>query len=68
MVVSMRPVPEALVQKAVDATSPHVLAHGGPIHCGDPAALGIAVRFRRESVAYNRAMVCIAKQSFTPTL
>lgn len=47
MVVSMRPVPEKLVPRALAATSPHVLAHGGPIHCGDPAALGIAVGLPR---------------------
>lgn len=44
----MRPVPAALVEAALVSTSPYVLAHGGPIHCGDPAALGIAVRGKKK--------------------
>jgi uncharacterized protein YcsI (UPF0317 family) len=41
MVVSMRPVPEALVDKAAAITAKYRKAHGAPIHAGDPAALGI---------------------------
>jgi uncharacterized protein YcsI (UPF0317 family) len=41
MVVSMRPVPEALVVKAVQVTSRYAAVHGGPIHIGNPAKIGI---------------------------
>ena len=42
LVVSMRPVPQAQVVKAVQVTSRFPAAHGAPLHVGDPAALGIA--------------------------
>ncbi len=49
LVVSMRPVPGHLVSKAVLITSRFPLAHGAPVHVGDPAEIGIedleAVRF-----------------------
>lgn len=41
MVVSMRPIPEALVAKATEVTARFRRAHGAPVHVGDPAALGI---------------------------
>jgi uncharacterized protein YcsI (UPF0317 family) len=41
LVVSMRPVPEDLVETAARVTSRFPRAHGGPVHVGDPAALGI---------------------------
>jgi uncharacterized protein YcsI (UPF0317 family) len=41
MVVSMRPIPEALVAQASAITAKYQKAHGAPIHVGDPAALGI---------------------------
>lgn len=41
MVVSMRPVPAAMVVKAVQVTSRFPAVHGAPVHIGDPAALGI---------------------------
>ena len=41
MVVSMRPVPKALVEKAVQVTSAYDAVHGTPIHIGDPEAIGI---------------------------
>ncbi len=41
MVVSMRPIPEALVAKATAVTARYRRAHGAPVHVGDPAALGI---------------------------
>ena len=40
-VVSMRPIPEKLVDLAVQITEPMEYAHGGPVHIGDPAAIGI---------------------------
>lgn len=42
MVVSMRPIPPALLDRvrAISARYPH--AHGAPVHVGDPAAIGIA--------------------------
>ncbi len=41
MVVSMRPIPEALVAKATAITARYRRAHGAPVHAGDPAVLGI---------------------------
>jgi len=41
MVVSMRPVALHLVSRAVQVTSRYPLAHGGPLHIGDPQAIGI---------------------------
>jgi uncharacterized protein YcsI (UPF0317 family) len=41
MVVSMRPVPDHLVQKAADITSLFPKMHGSPVHIGDPAEIGI---------------------------
>jgi uncharacterized protein YcsI (UPF0317 family) len=41
LVVSMRPIPAALVEKAAAITEAYPQMHGGPIHAGDPAALGI---------------------------
>jgi uncharacterized protein YcsI (UPF0317 family) len=42
MVVSMRPIPAELVAAASQITAPFRMAHGAPLHAGDPAALGIA--------------------------
>ncbi len=42
MVVSMRPVPQADVSRAIQVTARYPLAHGAPVHIGDPAAIGIA--------------------------
>ena len=42
LVVSMRPVPAGLVTAAAEVTARFPAAHGAPVHCGDPAALGIA--------------------------
>ena len=41
MVVSMRPIPEDRVVKAVQVTSRYPAVHGGPIHIGCPKAIGI---------------------------
>lgn len=41
MVVSMRPIPAALIDKAAAITAKYRKAHGAPVHVGDPAALGI---------------------------
>lgn len=41
LVVSMRPVPEERVQEAAEITARYPLAHGEPLHAGDPAGLGI---------------------------
>lgn len=40
-VVSMRPIPADLVDRAVRITQPMHYAHGGPVHIGDPAEIGI---------------------------
>ncbi|MEO1688927.1 MAG: putative hydro-lyase [Pseudomonadota bacterium] len=42
MVVSMRPVPEALAATAREVTARYGHAHGAPVHAGDPAEIGIA--------------------------
>lgn len=42
MVVSMRAIPAAQVELATRISRKYPHAHGGPVHCGDPAAIGIA--------------------------
>jgi uncharacterized protein YcsI (UPF0317 family) len=42
LVVSMRPIEKALVERVAEITSCYPLAHGAPVHIGNPAALGIA--------------------------
>ncbi len=41
MVVSMRPIAASDVARAVEITGRYPRVHGAPVHCGDPAALGI---------------------------
>ncbi|GAA1662222.1 putative hydro-lyase [Nonomuraea maheshkhaliensis] len=41
LVVSMRPVPGALVPTAVEVSGRYPMVHGAPVHAGDPAAIGI---------------------------
>ncbi|KAI1774281.1 UPF0317 protein [Hypoxylon cercidicola] len=41
MVVNARPVASRSVAKAVAITTRYPLAHGGPVHIGDPSAIGI---------------------------
>jgi uncharacterized protein YcsI (UPF0317 family) len=40
-VVSMRPIPQGLVNKAASITAKYRKAHGAPIQIGNPEALGI---------------------------
>ena len=40
-VVSMRPMPKHLVEKAIEATEKYPKVHGGPIHIGNPEEIGI---------------------------
>ena len=42
MVVSMRAIPEGRVEEARAISGRFPLAHGAPVHAGDPAAIGIA--------------------------
>ncbi|WP_226351830.1 D-glutamate cyclase family protein [Pseudonocardia sp. ICBG601] len=42
LVVSMRAVPAALVDRAVEVTARYPTGHGAPVHVGDPAAIGIS--------------------------
>jgi uncharacterized protein YcsI (UPF0317 family) len=42
LVVSMRPIPAHLVERATRVTQRFPRAHGGPVHAGDPIVLGIA--------------------------
>jgi len=41
MVVSMRPIPQAQVELAVQVTGKMPMVHGAPFHAGDPEAIGI---------------------------
>ncbi|CAN9502028.1 unnamed protein product [Ophioblennius macclurei] len=41
LVVTMRPIPAGMLDAAVEATHLNPLAHGAPVHIGDPALLGI---------------------------
>ena len=41
LVVSMRPMPAGAVEQAGRITEAYPAAHGGPVHIGDPADLGI---------------------------
>ena len=41
MVVSMRPIPRDQVARVVEVTSRYPATHGGPVHIGDPALIGI---------------------------
>ncbi len=41
LVVSMRPIPQEQVVRAVQVTSRFPSVHGAPVHVGDPALLGI---------------------------
>jgi len=41
MVVSMRPIPRALIPRAVCVTAAMPRVHGAPVHIGSPAAIGI---------------------------
>lgn len=42
MVISMRPIKNHLVQRAIDVTSHYPMAHGAPLATGDSTQLGIA--------------------------
>ena len=41
LVVSMRPVPKDLVEKALIVSTPYDELHGAPVHIGDPSVIGI---------------------------
>lgn len=41
LVVTMRPIPAALVSRAVQISGRFPAVHGAPVHVGDPGALGI---------------------------
>lgn len=40
-VVTMRPIPQEKVFKAIQITSRYASVHGGPVHIGDPSVIGI---------------------------
>ncbi|MBN6052801.1 putative hydro-lyase [Nonomuraea sp. RK-328] len=42
LVVSMRPVPEELVDTAIEVSGRYPMVHGAPVHMGDPAEIGVA--------------------------
>jgi uncharacterized protein YcsI (UPF0317 family) len=41
MVVSLRPIPRDQVERVAAVTARYPQTHGGPVHVGDPAAIGI---------------------------
>ena len=41
IVVSLRPVPDALVVPLIELTARYALSHGAPVHVGDPSAIGV---------------------------
>lgn len=41
MVVSMRPIPEEKIVRAIQVTSRFPAVHGAPVHIGDPESIGI---------------------------
>jgi uncharacterized protein YcsI (UPF0317 family) len=41
-VVSMRPIPAPLIPRAVTVTARYPMAHGAPLHVGNPGRIGIA--------------------------
>ena len=41
LVVTMRPIPESLVVRAVQITTRYAMVHGAPVHIGRPEAIGI---------------------------
>jgi uncharacterized protein YcsI (UPF0317 family) len=46
MVVTMRPLPPDSVVRAIQITSRYPFVHGGPVHIGDPKAIGISSLMR----------------------
>ena len=42
MMVSMRPIPRRLLMATIETTARHPIAHGSPVHVGDPAGLAAA--------------------------
>ncbi|MGH3318807.1 MAG: putative hydro-lyase [Streptosporangiaceae bacterium] len=41
LVVSMRPIPSDLVERAIEVTATYPRMHGAPVHHGDPSEIGI---------------------------
>ena len=41
ILVSMRPCQKSALEKMVQVIAPHEVAHGAPVHIGDPAMIGI---------------------------
>ncbi len=41
LVVTLRPIPEGLVVRAVQITTRYAMVHGAPVHIGDPRSIGI---------------------------
>ncbi len=50
MVVTMRPIPDRQLARAVEITGRYPLAHGAPVHIGNPAAIGITDLSRAQHV------------------
>lgn len=56
MIVSMRPIPRRHLMAAIAATARHPIAHGAPVHVGDPADIGIADLRNIHSGGYNEVL------------
>ncbi|KAM8915240.1 D-glutamate cyclase, mitochondrial isoform 3-T3 [Spinachia spinachia] len=50
LVVTMRPVPAAMLDAAVEVTHLNPLAHGAPVHIGDPGQRGIRALFVQDEL------------------
>jgi uncharacterized protein YcsI (UPF0317 family) len=62
LVVSMRPFSPADAERAAEVTSHYPMAHGAPVHIGDPAALGIRDVMHPEygkAVTIRPGQVCV---------
>jgi uncharacterized protein YcsI (UPF0317 family) len=53
MVVSMRPIPRRHLVATIETTARHPIAHGSPVHVGEPADIGIRDLTRVDWGRYN---------------
>ena len=53
MVVSMRPIPRRYLVETIETTAKYPIAHGSPVHVGDPTDIGIADLSRVDWGRYN---------------
>jgi uncharacterized protein YcsI (UPF0317 family) len=53
MVVGMRPIPKRLLTRAIEITARYPIAHGSPVHIGNPVEIGIGDPARVDWGVYN---------------